>query len=278
MKIFPTFKSVIEHAQESFKTLATEVHTETWQGVNISDKPEMATYELLNYSFSIPLQHEDLDKYRGDSQANIPWADNHFAERVSGYPLNPGTEWANWPYGKSADRFRDEHGQFNHTYAERYWPRYAQLVAPSRVPDLDYLIDVSQAKDSHSGIRYRYGDLGDIVNQLAREPNTRQAYLPVWFPEDTGVVHGDRVPCSLGYHFMHRHGYLHLSYFLRSCDFVRHFRDDIYLTVRLQLWLLDQLRKQDKRWDGVKPGIFTMHIMSFHIFKADYQPLFGVSR
>ena len=31
---------------------------------------------------------------------------------------------------------------------------------------------------------------GDVIDLLEREPFTRQAYLPIWFPEDTGAFHG----------------------------------------------------------------------------------------
>ena len=66
-----------------------------------------------------------------------------------------------------------------------------------------------------------YGDLDDVVTLLTNDPLTRQAFLPMWFPEDTGVVHGTRVPCSLGYHFMQRDGRLSITYYIRSCDIVR---------------------------------------------------------
>jgi len=273
MKILPNFTKTIDFAHESFKNRSVKIHTEKWQGVDIQEKPEMATRELLNFSFSVPIMTEDPTALMKDTQANDPWAENHFRERVSGFPLNPGVEWANWPYGKSADRFR-ENGIFNHTYAERYWPQYAGRFGPVNVPDLDALTEEAEISSPNQGIRYGYGDLDDVISLLAREPNTRQAYLPVWFPEDTGVRHGGRVPCSLGYHFLHRHGYLHISYFLRSCDFVRHFRDDLYLTARLQVWVLEQLRKRSSAWSSVKPGFFNMHIMSFHIFEADWGPLF----
>jgi hypothetical protein len=64
-------------------------------------------------------------------------------------------------------------------------------------------------------------------------------------------------------------------YYIRSCDFHRHFRNDVYMTVRLQHWVLDQLRKRDRKWEGVTPGSYTMHITSFHLFRNDYITLFG---
>jgi thymidylate synthase len=70
-----------------------------------------------------------------------------------------------------------------------------------------------------------------------------------------------------------RHDYLHVVYYIRSCDFTRHWSDDCYLTIRLALWLLDRLRERDKRWYDVRVGMFTMHITSLHVFINDWQKM-----
>ena len=124
------------------------------------------------------------------------------------------------------------------------------------------------------GIRYNYGDFGDVIDLLQREPYTRQAFLPMWFPEDTGSVHGERVPCTIGYHFMRRGDYLHIVYYIRSCDYLRHFRDDIYMACRKLMWVLDELKTRDpKRWSNVVPGYYAMHITSLHCFNKEKEVL-----
>lgn len=267
------YQGAIASITRSFLTHSRTIHTEKWQGVDISKKPEMATHELLNVSFGVESYTENLETLRADIQPNLPWADDHFIERVCGEPLNPGVQWAKWPWGNSADKFREAHGgQFNHNYMERYWPKYAGQTVGGGLDPLLHL-------DAHHGIRYEYGDLDDVVRLLFAQPFTRQAYLPVWFPEDTGVCHGDRAPCTLGYHFIMRDDLLHVVYFIRSCDFVRHFRDDIYLTARLQLWVLNRLREMNPDlWKKVLPGRFTMHITSLHFFRNDWRQLFGEAR
>jgi hypothetical protein len=164
--------------------------------------------------------------------------------------------------------------QFSHSYAERYWPKFANRTPGGELGRGGY--------SPRHGIRYRYGDLDDLVQVLQGDPTTRQAYLPVWFPEDLyAAVKGERVPCTLGYHFIVRDQQLHCTYYLRSCDAVRHFRDDIYLSMRLLLWILNELREResiftnDGGWEDVRPGTFTMHMVSFHCFVADYKPFFG---
>ena len=76
--------------------------------------------------------------------------------------------------------------------------------------------------------------------------------------------------CTIGYHFIRRGDFLHVVYYIRSCDIIRHFQDDIYLACRKVIWVLEELRKRDPdNWNEVKPGMYTMHITSMHCFKSD---------
>lgn len=245
----------------------------TWQSVDVSKSPEMATHEIEDFYFSFPIGTEGLDYHRFQIGPNLPWADDHFErDRVSGEPLNPGYTWEQWPYAHKANEFRDGEGQFNHTYAERYWPRHA---GQTKEGSYESRTASRPWRGEHDGIRYRYGDLKDVVKLLVKNPLTRNAYLPVWFPEDTGVVHGGRTPCSIGYLFRMRNNRLSIFYDIRSCDLLRHFKDDVYLTIRLLLWVLQECRKRDEQWNKVEPGDFTMHIGSFHVFVNDVPHLFA---
>lgn len=261
-----TFSRIREHTTMLFKTAAHEVTPATWQGMDVSKRPEAKYYELMNYTFTHRLMGVELDPYRQDVKPNLPWADNHFAERVCGQPINPGVEWANWPWGESADRFRDEDGKFNHNYMERYWPKYA-----GGDPDSKGRYDARDAQP-HFGIRNGYGDLNDLVRSLFTNPTSRQEWFPIFHPEDVGTVIGGRKPCSLGYQFWVRGGQLHVYYPMRSCDFTHHMQDDIYLTIRLLLWVLNECRKREADpayWHEVTPGTLTMHVTSLHVFAND---------
>lgn len=269
MTQYRTFSIARAAITARFKEYSNKVWTEKWQGGDISKRPDMASYELLNETLTVNLfDNENLDYYRRDIQPNLPWADNHFEERVCGAPLNPGTEWANWPWASSADKHRDPEGVFNHTYAERLWPKFARRIGPAMtIEEAREKTSWCQEGDAHRGIRNPYGDLNSLVNKLADEPLTRQAYIPLFFPEDTGL--DGRMPCTLGYGFIMRENRLHLYYPLRSCDFVRHWADDCYLAVRLLLWVLDECRKRSARWQKVTPGTYTMHAVSLHVFAND---------
>lgn len=285
--IYTSFNEAITQASHHLQYRSKVVHSERWQGAEIANKPEMAMHEVTHCSFAVDLnglfkghklpQVETLAK---DIQPNLPWADDHFLERVSGAPMNPGKEWANWPYGKSAATFLDNNGQFNHNYMERYWPKDAGPHVAATEDALHWETEFHKhdcmlgPKQANRGIRYQYGDLNDVLDLLRKDPLTRQAYLPIWFPEDTGGG-AKRAPCTIGYHFTMREDRLDLSYHIRSCDFVRHFRDDLYLTARLQLWVIEQLRERDSRWNTVQAGKFIMQIGSLHCFRNDYQMLYG---
>lgn len=259
-----TLKLAIEKTFMAMRDYSRQVHTERWQGIEIQNRPEARMREVIGWDFRAPMAERDVKYYQEQIEPNLPWADEHFEERVCGKPINPGESWKKWPFANSAANFRDQNGRFEVNYMERFWA--------SGVFD-----DTPEAgKSTHLwGIRGRpYGDLGTVLNLLANEPLTRQAWMPIYFPEDTGA--GGRVPCSLGYHWMMRGGYLHMHYPIRSCDFYRHFRDDIYLAIRLTLWLLDRLVEVNpKAWKDVKPGYYSMWIGSLHIFVNDYAKLFG---
>lgn len=271
-------RKVIKDLHEAFGWSAQQVKPTRWQGVDVSAQPAAMMYEDLHVNLIMSLGGlTGLAFYADAIQPNLPWADNHFNERVCGYPINPGIEWANWPWGVNAEKALDERGMFNHNYMERYWPAYAgeSSCVSTRTPE-EWRSRMHAGYVPTVGIRHDYGDLASLVRDLAGEPDTRQAYLPVWFPEDTGDAHKGRKPCTLGYHFIMRNGKLDVTYYLRSCDFAHHFRDDMYLTVRLLLWVLDECRKLNPDvWNPVVPGHMVVQITSLHMFVNDFRRIYA---
>lgn len=249
------------------------VATGEWQSQDIRDKPMLATHEMTNVSFdmALPNSAKQLAEITG---AHLPWAEDHFQERVGGKPLNPAPSEEWWPFAQKVNREHksEDGGKFSHTYPERMWPKVANGGRDWWGQD-----DFPEEPMSHMGIRFEYGDLQDVVNQLARGPLTRQAFLPIWFPEDTGAVHGKRVPCTLGYHFMIRNNTLQITYYMRSCDLIRHFQDDVYMAGRLAQWVVnklnDDLLERRHEYEGWRPmydvGHLIMHIVSLHCFAGD---------
>lgn len=244
-----------------------------WQ----SETTSVAAYELSNVMFSYEMP-KTLTNLRENVPADIEWADEHFRERVGGEPLNPAPSYVRWPYHSSKEAERHvANGVFAHTYPERMWPKRAGQEQYKNNMDSDqwqggtsgFFSDQGSMIPAY-GIRYNYGDLQDVVNQLVKDPFTRQAYLPIWFPEDTGATEGQRVPCTLGYHFIRNGPKLDCNYFIRSCDIYRHFTNDVYLAIRLTHWIYDQVVLQQKNSQfPVWPGHLNMFISNLHMFTAD---------
>lgn len=285
---FDTALAVVEKAMIMH---AVPVRTERWQGKDIQGLPAAEMREVRNMMFEVncrSTEADNLDVLRTQCKPNLPWADDHFEERVSGHPLNPGVEWANWPWAKNADQFRQ--GRFNHNYMERYWPRYARCTDDGALP-LSFSMHErryprrNNDTAAHSGIGHVYGDIQSVIELLVEQPYTRQAYIPIFFPEDTGTGDGGRKPCTLGYHFLLRdceehdadwYGLpeLHVWYPMRSCDVAHHLRDDVYMTMRLALWILERCRqRRPEFWENVHFGSFSMHATSMHMFVNDWHQL-----
>src|SRR5262252_1902386 len=256
----------IMHALEVLFLHGKPVDAGHWQGVPTQGKPDLQTRELLNLQFSCGIPATPQQTIEA-CMPNMPWAEEEFNERVGRTPRNPHYSLQLWPWWHGQDVHTMEEGQFTHTYSERFWPKRAGEFAGDKSCNPAY------------GVRYEYGDLDDVLALLQKHPHTRQATLPIFFPEDTGAVHGGRIPCTLHYHFMLRDDSLHIWYPIRSCDAIRHFRDDVYMAMRLCQWVIEQLRVRDndydaqELWEGVAPGVLSFTAYSFHAHMGDWHLL-----
>jgi len=266
---FNTFREIQYGLTQAFLHSGKVVDVGEWQSIRRSERdlPQQRTVELQNVVFSYPIA-PTMEELQEDIKPNHPFAEAQFQDRVGGVPLNPPPSDKLWPWAAHLDDSKPQ-GQYSHTYPERFWPKKAGQA--KQVMDSKLEGGVLP----HRGVRFDYGDLQDVVSQLAKSPHTRQAYLPVWFPEDTGAVHGERVPCTLGYHFLLREGKLHITYFIRSVDFFRHFPDDVYMACRLCQWVLDRINSMGDffDWPFTKCGTLTMHMCSLHVFEAERKRL-----
>lgn len=236
---------------------APVVHTGEWQSMDTGASKAHATHELEDVSLVWDRIPSDIDSMF--PAVDQSWADDHFLERVRGVPYNPPPSHVNWPYAVRGNADHIDGQIFDHTYPERFWPRNAGYRGRESTEDM-------------YGVRFRYGDLSDVVDLLVRSPLTRQAFLPVWFPEDTGAHHGQRVPCTLGYHFMQRGGRLTCRYYIRSCDVYRHLSNDVWLAAMLTKWVAREVSDRTKgQAVGLhfRPGGLIMHISSLHAFVGD---------
>lgn len=233
----------------------------------MKDDTTSSTHELTHLTESFGVDVE-ASAWREVVQPNMPWAEDHFSERVSGMPLNPPPSEQWWPFARAGNAEHKKGEMFSHSYPERFWPRMANV---------GNTIEYSQRVVAvpHVGIRFEYGDLWDLVVILKKNLMSRQAYLPVWFPEDlTAATQGERVPCSMGYHFMMVDGRLDCVYTMRSCDIVRFYRDDVYMAGRLLQWVCSKVELELAQQGAgsaaqVWPGKLVVHIDNLHCFPGD---------
>lgn len=255
---------------KEIRSLATDLLCTTpfkvgqWQSKDVSNIRQFDTYEITDVMlrFPIPREQDELVNMM-EPYPNFSWADKHFAERIGGVPVNPPPSHQDWPWNRhNASHQGGPARVFSHTYPERIWPRLANLDG----------IQSDIGHFGHRGIRFGYGDLQDVIDLMVESPLTRQAYLPIWFPEDTGVAHKQRVPCTLGYHFMIRNGRMSCRYYMRSCDLIRHFSDDIYMAARLLQWVVSQVNKHighEGMPESYEVGDLVVYIASLHAFAGD---------
>lgn len=216
-----------------------------WQAIDSPDE----LFEVTDLFLRMAMP-ESITTLAEQTKADLPWSENHFQERVAGKPANPGFEYQNWPYYRPAqhnEKFRAEgEGYFSHTYMERFWP------------DKDL---------KGTGVMgYKNGDFNDLIERLVKDPGTRQAFFAIWHPHDQSN-NGVRLPCTIGYHFTIRNGMLNITYLIRSCDAFRHFKNDIYMTVRLAQYVVNELNT--KYGFNLIPGLMNMWIGSFHCFNSE---------
>ena len=209
------------------------IKTAKWQGKD--NPPEFL--ELLHVSTFVPMS-QTIEEMIKEADPMLPWANIHFEERVGGLPLNPPPSHRLWLRGNEEYMIGDK---FSHSYPERFW-----------------------SKNLHSGIRFPIGDLETLIHLLKDQPDTRQAYLPIYFPEDiSAALIGERIPCTLGFHFIVRDGRLDLFYPMRSCDVIRHMHNDLYMANRLALYVKEQAKLE------VKLGNIHFVATSLHCFTND---------
>lgn len=239
----------------------TPFNSGKWQQIDISQSSAHDTYEILNLSmwYEMPVTRDEAEDF---IRPDMPWSEAHFRERVSGIAMNPGVEHENWPHHAGKVELHQHGGKYDHNYMER-------MAATQLRFDKSHFPPIEGLK--YTGYRFPVGDLLDVIRQLGNDPGTRQAYLPIFFPEDTGATQGQRVPCTLGYHFIIREGVLHMTYNMRSCEVYRHFTNDVYMAVRLAHHVRDKLRLHH----GVvtQVGQLTMNVTSFHGFVGDAEKI-----
>jgi len=228
MRLFDNTNELISEILRDFHEIATtndQVITKSFQ----NQVGSFETKELFNYFYSL-LSFEDIKEIFLFDARNLAYCEQEFKDRLCEC-LNPGESYKLrpdvWKPFLNADGLN---GRFDYTYSER--------IGGTRV--------------------------GHIIRTLSNDSGSRQAFLPIFWQTDMIFTGGaQRIPCSLGYQFNIRQGKLHLTYLQRSCDFVTHWANDVYMAWKMLEFVAEQLQ--------VPVGYFHHMIISFHIYKTDVE-------
>ncbi len=108
----------------------------------------------------------------------------------------------------------------------------------------------------------RVDQLDQVRRLLTRDPDSRQAVIQLFDPERDTRGYRD-VPCTLGYRFFLRGGWLHMHTTMRSQDLWLGFPYDIFAATLLQELLAG--------WLDVEVGDYHHHIDSLHLYTKHEQ-------
>lgn len=223
-RIFDSWAIAYSEIKRDVLENGISIHTKSYQNKQIGRNPLFETREIQNYSWI--LRGAKSSMIEGVDQ---PWADLEFQERISSSDLNPGDAWKSrrevW------EQFLED-GKMSYTYNQRY---------------------------------NRNKQLDKVIECLKSDSFSRQAWLSMWDPnEDPNKFGGNgRCPCTIGYSFLFRNGELSMHNVMRSCDLYTHFKNDVYLSIRLLEYVAEKL--------NCKVGNFQQTIYSLHAFKKDFE-------
>lgn len=146
-----------------------------------------------------------------------------------------------------------------------------QLIAGVSYPDLmvrvakkfaDFINPDTKKFDGAYGVRAA-PQLEHVVDRLQKDPDTRQAILVIYAPEDTHSRPSSLdYPCTLTLHFLIRDGKLCLHTCMRSNDIWLGLPYDIFQFTMLQLSVANIL--------GIEVGDYTHVANSLHLYEHNW--------
>ena len=114
MKTFQKPSDAIKWTKDSLINYGMTVQTEKWQGIDAPDDMHELSYH--SFKFAIPNNIQSLVE---EVNPNLPWADDHFKERVGGIPVNPPDSHEWWPFAQKNNEQFGGNSQFStHTQKE----------------------------------------------------------------------------------------------------------------------------------------------------------------
>ena len=145
------------------------------------------------------------------------------------------------------------------------------LSGGSRIDTLkNYIPRAAEFSDDGLTWRGAYGPridagLRKVISSLLRDTYTRQAYLPIYWSLDTGVMSKD-IPCNVGLSFNRRGDFLDITRFCRSNDLILGYSGINHFEFSILLALVAGRV-------GLKPGKYFNYVVSLHAYDKDMEKL-----
>ena len=228
MRIYNRFGEAFSEIRRDLKEMGIRVSTTTVQDMSVVGNKDYDALELQNYFYTVttPQFHEVPTK-----EEDREWLEAEFDERISYESTNPGDAWIE---------------------RKEYWAKFLH----GRPPKFAYTYNESL-----------HVALPAILEALQKDLSTRQAFIPIYqFDRDIHRLLTNRIPCSIGYWLNYRQSELSMTYLQRSADFSEHFANDVYLAVRLLVYISRRLE--------VPVGYFSHWLGSLHVFNKDVKGVF----
>lgn len=250
MRIYSDCRELMSEMGRNLWEMGLINKPKSYQNKVVEGNEDFITKELICEQYCLTsLKHEDfLFTFSRDKE----WAFAELDERIHD-SSNPGDAWRKrkdvWEqFLVEQKNFMtgEEEKVFDYTYPERIHYSFSNKGGVS-----DNLIHV--------------------IKELKKNPDTRQAIIPIYSLDDPQWIGGiKRVPCSMYYDFLIRDDgkggkQLNICYHQRSSDFVTHFGNDVWLAYKLMEYIAKDL--------GVKPGYLYHTIDSIHSYKKDWDKL-----
>lgn len=229
MRIFKTLDEMYKEVERELKHSGLISQSTTVQDQDVRQDPGYQMKELIGYSYLVK-DTSDRDQWLVNLGLNLEWAQKDFIERTSSN-INPGEAWklreSMWsPY-------IEDTGKFAYSYSERLTSR-----------------------------------IDDVVSLMLNNKSSRQAVIPIYNQDIDDSRRGgkQRVPCSMFYQFLERHGKLDVIYVMRSSDLIQHFPYDVWHAAELRDHIAERIK--------VEPGDLIHFVSSLHVFYKDDKEIF----
>ena len=226
MRNYENGKEALREILRDIQERGIWIHSGRMQDKETVGVDKYNTKELVNYSFCIT-NVDNTEQFATDVKCTKDWCDEEFNERISNDFINPGNAW------KQREKIWSEYliknnNKFSYTYNNRI---RTQLI--------------------------------NVLTEFRKHPNTRQGIISIYdISKDSDNIGTDRIPCSIYYQLLFRDNKLNIIYNMRSCDYNLHFKNDMYLAIKLLNYCANEL--------NLEVGHFYMNIGSLHIYKYDW--------